>query len=399
MNHKNLTHVVTEVLQKEEKFKRVLENHATPFYVFDEDEVERSLKRFKKAFLTHIPDIKIYYALKTNHHRFMIKSVLKHGIGLDVSSPRELQIAKDLGCRDIVFTGPGKTQEGLMKALENSSDLSLLVDSFSELHKIGKLASSYRKKIKVGVRIYTKQQHTWAKFGIPLKDLKDFWKEAQKYPYVCMSGIQFHNSWNADAKPYFKTIQEVYAYIKDNFSRSELSQIKFVDIGGGFRPFKSEGYFTEQGDPSTYKLTKAIPIEEYAREIGSVLKVTLNTILDCVYFTEPGRILSNSSMHVVLRVVDKKSSHVVIMDGGTNIIGWERFEYEYFPVINITRPSLREHTCKIYGNLCMPQDIWGYSYFGERIEEGDVLVIPYQGTLTYSLSQEFIYPIPKVYTI
>ena len=99
-------------------------------------------------------------------------------------------------------------------------------------------------------------------------------------------------------------------------------------------------------------------------------------------------------MHLVLKVVDVKSPDLVITDGGTNAVGWERFEHDYFPVINLTQPGLTEHPCLVLGSLCTPHDVWGFSYHGYGIAEGDVLLVPDQGAYTYSLRQEFIKPLP-----
>jgi len=100
-----------------------------------------------------------------------------------------------------------------------------------------------------------------------------------------------------------------------------------------------------------------------------------------------------------LTVVDKKASDLVITDAGTNAIGWERFETDYFPVINLSRPDLIESECNILGSLCTPHDVWGYAYWGKDIQPGDILLIPTQGAYTYSLRQEFIKPLPTVVTL
>ena len=104
-------------------------------------------------------------------------------------------------------------------------------------------------------------------------------------------------------------------------------------------------------------------------------------------------------MHLILSVVDKKAPDLVITDAGTNAIGWERFETDYFPVLNLTRPLTRERDCLILGALCTPHDVWGYSYWGEDIRPGDILMIPTQGAYTYSLRQHFIKPLPRVVTV
>lgn len=398
MKHPELEHIGEEMMQKKSAFISLATKHGTPYYAFDREAVRSALKRFQSIFKKYIPSIQSYYAVKTNHHPFMLDEVHKQGLGADVSSPRELKMVLERGFTDIVYTGPGKTEEGLSLVIKYPDTITLLIDSFSELEKIGTLTKRYKKTVKAGVRIYTKQQLSWAKFGIPLKQLADFWKEAHQYPYLKLEGIQFHNSWNADSVPYEDSIRDIARYIKTNTDVSMRKQIRFIDFGGGFRPHNSEGYYKDVGNPETYTLTPSVSLETYAQGIGTAITTYLNPLVSCAYYTEPGRILSNQAMHIVMQVVDKKSDNVIIVDGGINSVGWERFEYEYFPVINLTHPSKQEISCQIYGNLCMPQDQWGYSVFASKIEEGDILVVPYQGTLTYSLAQEFIFPIPPVYT-
>jgi diaminopimelate decarboxylase len=109
---------------------------------------------------------------------------------------------------------------------------------------------------------------------------------------------------------------------------------------------------------------------------------------------EPGRWISTPAMHILLKVVDKKDRDVVITDGGINLLGWERPLSEFIPVINLTRPSLKERPLRIFGPLCTPLDIWGTSIFGAF--PGDILLVPNQGAYTYSLRQSFIKPIARV---
>jgi len=111
---------------------------------------------------------------------------------------------------------------------------------------------------------------------------------------------------------------------------------------------------------------------------------------------EPGRWLSTPSMHVLLKVIDKKEPTVVIADGGINLLGWERPLFEFIPLLNLTRPSFREFPVRVFGPLCTPLDIWGTTLFGEGVENGDILLVPDQGSYTYCLRQSFIKPIARV---
>jgi diaminopimelate decarboxylase len=190
-------------------------------------------------------------------------------------------------------------------------------------------------------------------------------------------------------------------------------QLKFVDIGGGYWPSQGE-WLQASGTPEgrlrevlgcqagpveLHHCLPATPIEEFADQLAAEIHKHLFTVVPLRICLEPGRWICNDAVHLLISVVDKKAADLVITDAGTNTIGWERFETDYFPILNLTRPSLEEKHCHILGSLCTPHDVWGYMYFGNDIEPGDILMIPTQGAYTYSLRQTFIKPLPAVHTI
>lgn len=413
----DLLPLVKNMLSKRRQFLVLAKKRQTPFYVLDSKELAASISRFKKFFSREIPNLSIYYAVKVNSHPLILRQALKAGFGLDVSSEREFNLALAAKCKKILFTGPVKTAAGYELALKHSQIAKINIDSFVELEQLGSLAAKRRKILKAGVRIFTEDYAKWNKFGIPLDSLKDFWRAARKYKYLQLEGIQFHMSFNRDALPYQQVIAAVAVYLKNNFASQEIGNLKFIDFGGGLRPHRSEGYYPwnmDQGQvikavvrhynrdikfKQPYFITDSVTVDEYACGIGWAIKKHLAPLGNFEYYTEPGRIICNNAMHVLIRIGDIKPNGVIIADGGNNIIGWERFEYDYFPVINLTHPSLKEKNCLIYGCLCLPEDIWGYYCYTSKMAVGDVLLVPYQGAMTYSNAQNFIRPIPEVYVI
>jgi len=413
----SLIAVVRSIHKKRTRILSAVKRGHTPCYILDTEELERSIDAFKKAFEKNLPGAETFYAVKTNHHPLILSCAVQNGFGLDVSSCRELTMGLKAGAKKMAYSSPGKTTENLSFALKYRKKVTINLDSFGELKRLGALSKKISGSVRAGVRITTPHALMGSKFGIDIKDLALFWHEAKKYPNISLEGIQFHSSFNKDAGAYEEIIKVLSAYLKKSFTKKDLSEIRFIDIGGGFRPYNSEGYYpwnTPAGSiiqfaydslgkeaPFTdpYLLLESVPIEEYARGIATAIKKYLDPLVSCTYYLEPGRIISNNAMHVVLRVADVKSKDAVIMDGGVNAIGWERFSYDYFPVINLSRMSEKEQPCTLYGSLCLQgeMDLWGYSYYGSMLAEGDILVVPYQGCLTYSLAQNFIKDIPPVY--
>jgi diaminopimelate decarboxylase len=400
---------VNEQLKKRKIFTRAYELYGSPIYFIEQQVLLDRAKKFIKVFNDSFSEPQIFYAIKSNNHPIIIKTLLNAGLGLDVSSGTELELALNCGATNIVFSGPGKTDKELKLVIQNQKYITVLMDSYSELERLNNLALKARVSIIAGVRITTDERALWNKFGIPLNYLPDFFNKAEKYKNIHLKGIQFHTSWNLTPEKYVIFIKRLGRILK-KVDKDNLERIQFIDIGGGYWPQQGEwllfegtleGKFYNSLIHSTkrvishYKFS-AVPIEEFADQIAKALEKHVYPLIKCKIYTEPGRWLCNDAMHIIVRVIDKKREDMVITDAGTNAIGWERFETDYFPVINLSRPDIKEHKCYILGSLCTPHDIWGYSYHGKDIKIGDILLIPYQGAYTYSLRQEFIKPLPKV---
>ncbi len=400
---------VKQFNRQSDVFCRLIEEHGSPLYVFDRKTFLNRAAEFSFAFDGILPDVHIYYAVKSNNHPMIAETAVSASLGLDVSSGNELELAINCKCDRILFSGPGKTDEELRMAVDYVDRVTVLVDSFGELERLDRAARVSANPMRIGVRVSTEDSGLWRKFGIPLKDLVEFFLRSSRCENVRITGIQFHTSWNLDSSRQIAFIERLGKQLR-TLDADMSSAISFIDIGGGFWPPRGE-WLQEAGtdfgrisaassdnfwpsDLTHYRLP-ASSIEEFAEAIGSAIKTHIQPHIDCTIYAEPGRWLCNDAVHILLKVVDKKADDIVVTDGGTNAVGWDRFETDYFPVINLSRPSLNERESAVYGLLCTPHDIWGYSYFGNGIERGDVLLVPTQGAYTYSLRQRFIKPLPS----
>lgn len=395
----NLFDSLKPIIKNKDSIQKLVRKYGTPFYVFDEKTLLSSYKKLLDSFSQYLPKVKIYYPVKINHYSKLVDSLVSKGSGLDVASYREIDIAIESGCRDMVYFSPGKTEQDLVYALKYSDSLIINLDSFGELDRLGHLTENQNKNIKVGVRVHFDFSGGWKKYGIDINQLKDFFDRAKKYKNIDLIGIHLHESRNVNSNYYIQAIKTLALSLKNSFLTEELKRIKFIDLGGGFEVCNTEGRYVNLKSRK-YVVRKTYTIEEYARDIGKTIQKYLNPLLgDVTYFFEPGRFIVNNSMHIVLSVADVKDSKNVILDGGVNMVGWQRFESEYFPLINLSTSSKKEIRCNMWGNLCTTWDIWGYHCYAKDISRGDIIVVPNQGTLTYSLAQNFINKIPPVYNL
>jgi len=400
---------VASYIDRKDAFLQTAEQHGSPLYLIDVDALRERASLFQDAFQNISPRPPgIYYAVKSNHHPLILRTFLEAGLGLDVSSGAELQLAIELEAPDIVFSGPGKTVDELALAVYHANRVTVLIDSFTELRRLEDCAGRAYTDIRAGVRLTSDPSGLWRKFGIAPSELGNFLSLSEQCPHVHLCGLHFHTSWNMDPAKQVSFIQELGATLEALPPRFR-KQFEFVDIGGGYWPEQGEwlqgaatpagmlrGILAPDSEPwDTPRRVRGTPIETFADELEREIREHLMPHLDARICLEPGRWLCNDGMHLLMTVIDCKAPDLVITDAGTNAVGWERFEHDYFPVINLTRPALTEHSCNVLGCLCTPHDVWGYSYWGNDIQEGDILMIPTQGAYTYSLRQSFIKDLPK----
>jgi diaminopimelate decarboxylase len=403
---------VQSMLDKRDFLLESATRFGTPQYLFDEPALAKSLSRFHDIFSKHLDRFRIFYAVKSNSYPGLCKHVADRGHGLDVSSGLELSMALSLGCRSIIFSGPGKTDPELTLAIQNRDRVTLLMDSAGELERVSRLVQDSEMgnvPLKVGFRLTGRHHGAWGKFGVPPEQLGVIFRKALSLKGLDPQGIQFHTSWNMGPEAQVQMIETVGACVRD-LPEDIGSRLKFLDIGGGYWPESGEWLNPQntwkgrlvQALDSDYRFKPkhyycpAKPLDEFARKISRAVQSQGKPLADLEIFMEPGRWISTPAMHVLVQVVDKKEATVAITDGGINLLGWERPLSEFIPLINLTRPSLREFPVKVFGPLCTPLDIWGTTLFGEGVEKGEILLVPDQGSYTYSLRQSFIKPIARV---
>jgi len=403
---------VASFLDRRDSFRRLVESDGSPLYAFDRAALVSRAREFLAVFRSHLPTVQPFYAVKSNHCPLIARTLVDENYGLDVSSGEELTMALAQRAGEILFSGPGKMESELDLAVQHSDAVIVLIDSFGELERLEKAAARHNRVIRAGVRLTTSESGFWRKFGLPLERLEQFIVAADKCEHVNWCGLQFHISWNMNPDNQVIFLTKVGAKL-GCLPAEQRKRLEFIDVGGGFWPPRGEWLqpaATPEGqlcaarhEPLGASLDHfcfpAASLDVFAGRIAPAVTERMPHDLEFVLYCEPGRWLCHEAMHILVTVVDRKADDLVITDAGTNMVGWERFENDYFPVINLTRPALIERECLVAGSLCTPHDIWGYSYFGDDIQAGDLLLVPHQGAYTYSLRQHFIKPLPKVATL
>ena len=104
-----------------------------PFYIIDIGEIIKSYKKWIACF----PNIKPYYAVKSNPNKNILNLLNQHGVNFDCASKNELYTVVNSfkKPKQIIFANPCKMIEHIKYAKNKNIDL-MTFDSYEELKKI-----------------------------------------------------------------------------------------------------------------------------------------------------------------------------------------------------------------------------------------------------------------------
>src|SRR5258707_929729 len=72
----DLIPAVKNFLVRRDVFLKIAKKYPTPFYILDSRELNNSIEQFNSAFTKNIPRFHVYYAMKTNHHSFILRAIV-----------------------------------------------------------------------------------------------------------------------------------------------------------------------------------------------------------------------------------------------------------------------------------------------------------------------------------
>src|SRR5213595_463682 len=112
----------------------------TPLYVCDEQDVRSRCREYLEAFG---PDGRVFYAAKAFCSRAVLRWVSEEGLGVDVCTGGELEVALSAGVppEQITMHGNNKTQDELARAVAAGVG-HIVADSFQEIARLAYLPSS-----------------------------------------------------------------------------------------------------------------------------------------------------------------------------------------------------------------------------------------------------------------
>ena len=362
------------------------------FYIFDEDRYVENVKTFRSNLRSYYPNTQFAHSYKTNYTPYIVRVSDRMGLYSEVVSRAELEIALFIGIEPsrIIFNGPIKSGNDIKYAFEKNVVIN--VDSLLELEMVVGLAEADPKKsYEFGLRVgFDLAEDVRTRFGICLEsgDYEVALRKIRSCPNIKVIGLHCHFSvGDRNAEAYRSRLRRL---VETASKLENFSEMKFLDIGGGFAGRMSDELLGEFNcDYPSY--------DDYAKLLGSEMARSFpNGGPELI--VEPGMGVLAESMKFACRVHAIKNTSrgcVAIANGSIfNIkpflhkknIPFERFadsDQKKWDAIDIT------------GYTCMEVDVLYRGYSG-ALEEGDFIVFENCGAYTSVLLPDFIRMPPAI---
>ena len=317
-----------------------------PVYCIRKDSILSASKFFQKKF----PG-KILYAVKTNPHPAVIKTLIKSGIDqFDVASIDEIKaIRKFSQSTKCSFMHTVKSRESISEAYFKYGVKTFSLDTKDELIKIIK-STSNAKDLELFVRVSVSNEHAEIdlskKFGALNSEATGLLRLVKQHAKKI--GLSFHvGSQCMHPISYAKGITEIGNIIKKTKIIPD-----YINVGGGF--------------PTIYPDLIPQSLENYFDEIKKGLKnLKLDNLPEII--CEPGRALVAESGSTIVRVNLRKKQKLYINDGTYGTL----FDAG---TPNIVFPS---KMIKDYSNKIISKKLTAFDFFGPTCDSMDYMKGPF----------------------
>ena len=360
-----------------EKFKTVekLVNQLRPdepIYCIRKNSIQVASKFFQNNF----PG-KVLYAVKTNPHPLVIKTIIDSGIkNFDVASINEIKAIRDIDKNvKCSFMHTVKSRESIKEAYFNYGVKTFSLDSKDELIKIIE-STGQAKDLELFVRVAVSNEHAEIdlskKFGALTSEATGLLRLTKQYAKKI--GLSFHvGSQCMHPISYSKGIKEIGNIIK----RTKIIP-DYINVGGGF--------------PTIYPDLIPQSIESYFNEIQDALKnLKLENLPEII--CEPGRAIVAESGSTIVRVNLRKKQKLYINDGTYGTLfdaGVPNIVYPSKLITNGRIISKKLTSFDFYGPTCDSMDYMkGPFILPNNIKENDYIELGQLGAYGLTFRTDF----------
>ncbi len=343
-----------------------------PVYCIRRDSINIASKFFQNKF----PG-KILYAVKTNPHPLVLKTIVESGINdFDIASIKEVEairsVSPDAKCS---YMHTVKSKESINEAYFKYNIKTFSIDTKDELIKILN-STNQAKDLELFVRVAVSNEHAEIdlskKFGAQTSEAIGLYRLTKQYAKKI--GLSFHvGSQCMHPISYSKGINEIKYIIKKTKIVPDV-----INIGGGF--------------PTIYPDLVPQSLDSYFEEIkNSLNKLKLEKKPEII--CEPGRAIVAESGSTIVRINLRKKQKLYINDGTYGTLFDAGVPNIVYPSRIITSGriiSKKLTSFDFYGPTCDSMDYMkGPFILPNNIKEGDYIELGQLGAYGLTFRTQF----------
>ena len=378
----------------------------TPLYIFDDAHLRTRATEIRDAFQARWQNSLVLYATKAYYSPYLAHIFKDAGLGIDITSEGELEIARRVGLSPdkIYLHGNNKTPTELRAALAMGVT-HIVVDNLDEIELLARLAEEMRVTPRVLLRLapaidphthrYLATGIAESKFGLPMQTgaaIEAARRVAELAPRMQLVGLHAHiGSQIFDLAPYRDTIT-VLTDFADELKSTIGFELQELDLGGGW------------GIPYTDEQA-SLDVNVVAETIVSSIKNRKSKIENLKLLFEPGRALVAQSAVAVYTVGSVKEisgvrTYVAVDGGMGDNIRPALYGAPYSARLVNKMKDVPTTRVAIAGRYCEQGDILINEVALPHVSVGDVLAVPCAGAYQLPMASNYnLIPRPAVIAV
>lgn len=390
----------------------LVKEFGSPLFIFDEDHVRNRAKSYLAAFNNQQIPTDVYYASKAFLSTKVAKWLTDEGLGIDVCTEGELEVALRAGVRPerILFHGNNKSVAELEKAVKVGVGR-IVVDSLIEIERLNQIAAvngvtvQVLVRITVGVEAHTHEAiataHEDQKFGLSIASGAALAaiESVIAAPALSLLGLHSHiGSQIFDASGFEIATHRVIqfaALVREKFDFT----VPEINVGGGMGIA-----YVESDDP--------LNVEHMAKAIHDIVTAECRAANFPIprLAVEPGRAIIGGAAVTIYEVgtvkpvdvSDELTRNYLSVDGGmSDNIRTALYDAQYTVTLASRSSSGVAHTARVVGKHCESGDIVVRdTQLPADVAPGDLLAVAATGAYCRAMASNYNYlPRPAVVSV
>lgn len=378
-------------MKKEQKelLQQLAAKHGTPLFVVDHEIIRQNYRDFTEK----LPDVQVYFAIKSNSNPEILKTMYDLGSGFDVASIQEFRMvfknAKNLPEKKrSEFIWDKMIYANTIKPSDDMKKLSRMMVTFDNIDELKKIKAA---NPKLGLILRLRVPNTGSivelssKFGADPGEAVDLMIEAIKLGLE-VGGISFHvGSQCNNFENYIQAFNLASSVFKEaklrgldiGFNNKDGKKTKVLDIGGGF-PVK----YTQE-DKSFGAL---------GRKLNSELKRLFGKDENLKIIAEPGRFMVATACTLVTKIIGKsvrdEKTCYYLDDGVYHTFSGQIYDHQHYPLHSFKEGEKKivstfGPTCDAFDTISLADEL------PENLEIDDLLYAENIGAYTFASATYF----------